>query len=274
MTVSSRSTAAIRRIRALRRDRSVRDAEGVFVAEGVHLALEALASGAPIETAVLSPRLARLAEGPGLRAGLEAAGVPVEEASDAVLDGLQDARTPQPIVLVVRQARYSLEDVVRGRAQPALLTVAVGIQDPGNLGAMLRTADAAAATGFLAVGDGADLHHPRVVRATMGSIFRLPALALHDVEPVLAFLGSKGLVRVGADPASELLYDLYDLRGAVALFFGGEGGGLSPGLLRRLDGTVRIPMHTGVESLSVGAAAAVLLYEAIRQRRGPAFSAE
>jgi TrmH family RNA methyltransferase len=172
------------------------------------------------------------------------------------------------VLLVVRRPDGARARAVPGLPGVALVAVAVGVQDPGNLGSILRSADGAGATGFVTVGSSADLFHPRAVRASMGAIFRLPSAQESEAEPLLAHLRRLGIATLAAHPSSELLYDLCDLRGPVALFFGGEGSGLHADLSRRLDGAVRIPMRRGVESLSVGAAAAVLLFEAARQRRG------
>jgi len=221
-----------------------------------------------IERAIVAPSLQETDEGRALLARLDAGAVPVFEVETPVMEGLQDARSPQPVLLVVRRDALSGTGAVPGLPGVALVTVAAGVQDPGNLGAMLRSADAAGATGFVAVGPSADLFHPRAVRASMGAIFRLPCAQETEVEPLLAGLRGLGIRTLAAHPAAELRYDLCDLRGPVALFFGGEGGGLPADLLGRLDGAVRIPLRPGVESLSVGAAAAVLLFEATRQRRG------
>src|SRR6185436_4378008 len=109
--------------------------------------------------------------------------------------------------------------------------------------------------------------HPRTVRASMGAIFRLPCAQVAEAALLLAHLRALGIGTLAAHPGAELLYDLCDLRAPVALFFGGEGAGLPPELSGELDVAVRIPMRPGVNSLSVGAAAAVLLFEAARQRR-------
>jgi TrmH family RNA methyltransferase len=265
----SRSHPVAKRLRALRRDRSARESEGVFVAEGIHLAEEALAAGAPIELAVVAARLGGTVPGQALLTRLAAAGIPIHEAADATLDGLQDARSPQPVLLVVRRNAPSLDAVVRGRGGAALLVIAEGVQDPGNLGGLVRTADAAGATGFLATGEGADLFHPRTVRGTMGSIFRLPA-ACADSTEAIDLARREGLAVIGAVPRGGISYDRIDWRPPAALVLGGEGSGLSPAVLSRLNARVGIPMRQGVESLSVGAAAAVLLFEAARSRVNPA----
>ncbi len=262
-----RSHPLVRRLRLLRRDREQREAEGVFIAEGIHLAQEAIEAGAAVELAIVAPRLTGSAEGRELRRHLEDAGIALHEAADGILDSLQDARSPQPVLLVVRRRGWSLRDVLDGSPGPALLAVVCGVQDPGNLGSILRTTDAAGGTGLVQAAGGADLHHPRAVRATMGSIFRLAATEC-GLEDLLNGLRTRGIVSIGAVAAASLDYHRCDLTRSVALFLGSEGAGLPQEIRDRLDVSVRIPIRQGVESLSVGAAAAILLFEARRQRAG------
>lgn len=261
----SRHHALSKKVRLLRRDPEARRRSGLLVAEGIHLASEALTSAAAIETAVIAPRLLETAQGPALVEALRSRGVPVEEMSDETLDGLQDARTPQPVLLLVRRETPGLGDVLRAGPAASLVVVACGVQDPGNLGSLVRSTEAASGTGFVALPGSADLTHPRTVRATMGSIFRLPA-AEAPLDEVLAAASGRGLVCLGAARGGTS-YDGVDWTVPLALFLGSEGAGLPGGLEGRLDGTVGIPMNDAVESLSVGAAGAVLLFEAARARR-------
>jgi RNA methyltransferase, TrmH family len=262
----SRTDTLARRLRALRGDGALRESQRVFVAEGIHLAQEALAAGAAIEAAVVSPRLLTNEEGRDLALRLRAAGVNVYESSDATLDALQDARSPQPVVLIVRREPASLQAVAAGRGGTPLLVVACGVQEPGNVGALLRTADAAGATGFVTTPGSASLTHPRAVRASMGAIFRLPAVEAPLID-VLEEVHSRQFTVIGADARGVVDQDSADWRGALALFLGGEGAGLPPPVAERIDQRVAIPMAPGVESLSVTAAAAVLLFAAAGQRR-------
>jgi TrmH family RNA methyltransferase len=262
----SRTHPLARRLRALRIDRALRDAEGVCVAEGIHLAREALAAAAAIEAAIVSPRLLLSAEGRELARRLHESGIPTHESTEATLDGLQDARSPQPVVAIVAWRRASLESVLDGRGSDPLVVVACGVQEPGNLGALWRTADAAGATGFLSASGSAALTHPRVVRASMGSIFRLPA-GEEGLDRILREVKSRGFRVMGADAHAAIAYDTVDWSGPVALLLGGEGAGLPAEAAGRLDARVTIPMAPGVESLSVNAAAAVLLFAAARARR-------
>ncbi len=261
----SRSHPVAKRLRALRNDPALRDAEGVVVAEGVHLALEALKSRVPIEAAVFSARLAARPEGSELLASLRSAGTDLHETTDGTLDALQDARSPQPIVVIARFAPAALADAIGETRGTPLVVVACGVQEPGNLGALSRTADAAGATGFVATPDGASLTHPRTVRASMGSLFRLET-ARSELGAALDAMRRAGLRLVGADAGPATDYDTLDWCGPLALLLGSEGAGLPAEARAALDARVRIPMAPGVESLSVNAAAAVLLFAAARAR--------
>jgi TrmH family RNA methyltransferase len=258
----SRTHSVARRLRELRADASARAAQGVLVAEGRHLALEALEARAPIELAVISDRLGSTEEGAAIEARLQHARIEIHRASDATMDALQDAKSPQPVVLIVKHALRPVSEVMASNPS-ALVAVACGVQDPGNLGAIARTAWAAGATGLAAASGGADPLHPRAVRATMGAIFRLP-VASGSLAEILAAARTAGVAVVGAAAGGGLPYDAFDWTKPLALLLGAEGAGL-PGDVE-LDARVSIPMAPGVESLSVAAAAAVLLFAAARAR--------
>ena len=259
----------VRRIRELRRDASFRRDQAVFVAEGIHLTAEALASGEPIECVLASPRLHETDEGRQLLGELEGRGQQPSWTSDSILDGLQDARGAQPVLAVVSGRFLTLDRLLEPLAASAapLIVVACDIQDPGNLGSLWRTAAGAGADALIACGVSADLFHPRTVRASAGAVFRLAATRA-DSDVVLDALDGRGAVLIGTDASAGEDYARAALSGPLALFFGGEGAGLPQALKSRLDRLVRIPLRDGVESLSVGAAAAVVLFEAARQRCG------
>jgi TrmH family RNA methyltransferase len=263
--VISRTHPIAKRLRALKVDRDLRDREGAIVGEGLHLADEALRSGVEVEMALASPRLLDGREGRALSARLRQAGVPLHEASDGTLEALSDARSPQPVIVLVKRRPRALADVVRGPGGPALLVVACAVQDPGNLGALVRIAEASGATGVVATPGSADLFHPRAVRASAGSIFRVPAIEA-SAEDLLREARAAKLVLAGADPREGAPYHALDWTRPTAVFLGGEGAGLPPSVTPHLDARIAIPMTAPVESLSVGAAAAVLLFEAARQR--------
>ena len=259
-----RQNPLIRNLRGLRRDAALRREEGLFLAEGVHLAREAIASGVEIETVVVSAELTQHAEGPALLEQLTAGGVQVMETSPETLSSLQDARAPQPILTVVRMPR--LDSSWLSEDAPSVVLVLAGVQDPGNLGALLRTAEAAAVGGLIQIRGGADPYHPRAVRGSMGSIFRLPLCILEETACVET-LRSQQRVTIGTVPrGGEPLFDFAWPR-RMALFLGGEGAGLSATLGESMDVLLTIPLANSVESLSVGAAAAALLFDRVGKRR-------
>jgi TrmH family RNA methyltransferase len=262
----SRTDPIVRRMRALKGDPVRRQTEGVLVAEGIHLALETLNARAAIELAVVSPRLAESDEGQEIARRLLAAGVATHTCTESTLDALTDARSPQPVVLIVRRETPTLDAVIEGRGGAPLLVVACGVQEPGNLGALWRTSDAASATGFVATPGSASLTHPRAVRASMGAIFRLPGVEA-GLGEILEDVKRRGLRVIGAQARGGVDYDAVDWTGPIALLLGGEGAGLPKEAEPFLDVRVAIPMAPSVESLSVNAAAAVLLFEAARKRR-------
>ena len=265
--VLGRQHPTIRRLRVLRRDPARREAESVLVAEGIHLAQEALAaSDTSIELIVVSPNLARTKEGRELLDAVQQGEVRCFETSDTVIQSLQDARSAQPILTVVRRPHWPPDVGLEGGQRRALIGVAHGIQDPGNLGSLFRTLHGAGGTACFVDDASADPYHPRAVRASMGSILRLPVV-VEATTKLLPRLRERGIALVGADSSGELEYQRCDMTRATAIVFGGEGRGLPPELSAELDETIRVPLCAGVESLSVGAAAAVVLFEAARQRR-------
>lgn len=261
-----RHHALMRRLRALRRDASLRRSEGVFVAEGLHLAQEALRCEAEIEAFFVAPRLGSTPGGRDLLAAIEAHEAPRHETEDATLDAAQDARSPQPVACLVRRRSWTDAEIERVLEAGALVIILEGIQDPGNVGTLLRSADAAGCDLGLVSGASADPYHPRAVRASMGSLFRLPVVE-EATGAAVERLRRSGYRLVGAAPRGGRDYRNADWSGKLALVMGSEGSGISAELQGRLDQALTIPLRSGVESLSVGAAAAVLLFEFARQRR-------
>lgn len=263
-----RKHPAVSRLRALRRSAAVRRAEGVFVAEGLHAVAEALDGGARLECAVVAPALGASAEGRALLGRLRAAAdLELLEADDALMQTLQDARSAQPALAVALRPPAPAPAAVFGPGGTGAAIVLDGVQDPGNVGAVLRTAEAAGAGPLWACG-GADPYHPRAVRASQGSVFRLPP-GEGDAAETIDALRAAGATVLGADAEQgEPLWTL-DWPARLALALGGEGGGLSPAVRARVDRFVRVPMRPPVESLSVGIAAAAILFERARRLSAP-----
>ena len=261
--IRSAQHPAVKEARRLEADAGARRKEGRAVAWGRHLAIEALAAGIPIERAFLAPGVENDAEGERIASAIGRAAVPALRVVKALLDGIAAGAGDQGIVLVLRRPSTTLDDLLARR--PTLLLLAHGVQDPGNLGSMIRSARALGADGMGVLEGSADPWSSRALRATMGAAFRLPIVEAES-GPLLAALRRAGLRVVAAASAAPMAPAGADLRGPVALLLGREGAGLPPALLDAADATVGIPMQPEVDSLNVHAAAAILLYEARRQR--------
>lgn len=259
--IRSRSNAVVRRFRALKE----RAAGDVALLEGTKLVEEALAAGAALAEVAASPRAARTERGRALLLALERRGVPVRLMDEDVLASVSEAETSQGLVALARRPAFGEDAMLAGRP---LLLVAVGIQNPGNVGALLRAAEAAGATGAYLAEGCADPFSWKALRGSMGSAFRLPHLRRVGARGTLERLKSRGVATVAAVPSAAARYDEVDLTRPVALVLGNEGAGLDPEVLDAASTRVAIPMLGGVESLNVAVAAGVLLFEAARQRRG------
>lgn len=243
------------RLRRLLRRRSDRTSEGAFVLEGPKLLAEALATGAPLEAVYVSdPEAVDLS-------GVE---VPVRLLQRGVLERVADSVTPQPVLAVCRVVDVPLADVLSA----TFVVVCVDLQDPGNVGTILRSAEAAGAGAVVLAGASVDPYNPKAVRASAGSLFHVPIVRHSEVAGVLDALGARGVRRLGTIPGGGDSLDHLDLTRPVALVLGNEAHGLPASADSRLDGHVTIPMVGRSESLNVGMAASILCFEVARQRRG------
>jgi len=237
-----------------------------MLVEGIRLAEEALACRVPLDAVITSERLNRTPRGAALFALLVASQAPLWRAGDSLMDSLGDADTHQGVLLVAALPSHRLEAIIP-REGAALLVVTAGVQDPGNLGALVRIAEAAGACGVASI-EGADPCGPKAARASAGSIFRLPVARLTGPDAATRCLDlcrARGLALFGAAPFGGVDYRGARLPSRVGIVLGGEGHGLGEDVLRRLDGVVSIPMRSSVESLNVASAAAVILFEAARR---------
>lgn len=261
--VSSRQHPVVRRFRALAR---TPDPGGVWLlADGLHLVRDAHAAGLHIEAcAVAAGRLAADSAESGLAARLDRQGVDVFAVPDGIFSALSPVRSPSGIAAIVRREPTGADDVL---GAPRLFALAaVDVQDPGNLGSLVRTAEAGGASGVLACGSSANPFSWKALRGSMGSALRLPLAAGVDTDALLIRLRADGVRTLAAVPRGGRDPDLVDWSGRVALLLGGEGEGLPADLVSRCDEQVSVPMAPAVESLNVSAAGAVLVYAARRQR--------
>lgn len=242
-----------------------RDAAGAFLVEGAHLVTEALRSAFEVPEVLYVPGSAAAEEVRAAVSPNDAGGAAWIAVSEQVMQKIADTRTPQGVAAVVRKREGALSEWLRGTPAGPLVAIDA-IQDPGNLGTVIRSADASGAAGVL-IGNGTvDLYNPKTIRATMGSLFHVPVVRC-DLPDALPHLKSSG-VKVVATMLSASSRSVYEteLSGPVCFVFGNEGAGVSPAVAALADETVIIPMRGGAESLNVAMAATVLLFEALRQR--------
>ncbi len=250
-------------LRALRR--SLREGEptedGSFGVEGPHLVGEALRS--PVEvTALVAARSAeaRLAKLEACANGRVRSYV----VPDRVFRSLSDTETPQGVAALVQLPEHTLEECL---AQPnALVVVLVGLQDPGNLGTILRSLEAFGGSGCLLTPGTVSPFNSKAVRASAGSLFRVPVFRGLRLEKILEQCRQHGLQTIGLAPRAGRELSQTDLHQPTAFFVGQEGSGLAPEMLKQLDGVTAIPLVAPVESLNAAMAATLALYEAARQR--------
>jgi TrmH family RNA methyltransferase len=250
------------RIKALAqlKERKGREREGLFLIEGAREVERALLAGIKVEeifVGQLNPEEAAL-----VKAFAASHLLPPTSLSAAALKKLSSRENPAGIIAVAQIPQHSLSAY---RPSPtALVLLAVGLEKPGNLGAVLRSADAAGAEAVVAVG-GVDLWNPQVIRNSTGVIFSLPTFVAAESE-TLGWLEAQQLDIVAATPHTHLNYWDADLRGPVALVVGPEHEGLSTPWLQAAHTQVHIPMKGQADSLNVSVSAALLLFEALRQR--------
>jgi len=266
-SIDSPATPRVRAAVRLR-ERHERDKTGLTLVDGGRESLRAIEAGAIVETAfVCTARIGsadarRVAEKLGQSFGPFGASIDVLEISERAFDRIAYGDRSDGVVLVVRSPGTSLEDL--DLPPSPLIVVTEDVEKPGNVGAILRSADAVGASAVIAVG-GTDLFNPNVIRASVGTVFTVPVAAAPAGE-VVAWLRAAGMRIVASRVDATELHTEADLTGPVAIVLGSEANGLSNAWYAEDIGAVRLPMLGTADSLNVSAAAAVLLYEAVRQR--------
>ena len=188
-----------------------------------------------------------------------------EMVSDAVYKQMSDTKNPQGILAIVKMLEYNMDDLLPKDRTP-LLVVLENIQDPGNLGTIIRTAEGAGATGIIMSSDTVDIYNPKVIRSTMGSLFRMPFICTGDIVSTVRKLRNKGISMYAAHLNGKNYYYDEDLRKSAGIMIGNEGNGLTDTLSKEADIMIKIPMDGNLESLNAAVSTAVILYEAHRQR--------
>jgi TrmH family RNA methyltransferase len=262
MLIRSRAN---QQLKLARRVRDGREAGLIFV-EGERLVRECLDTGLkPNALLYLSSATQRFGR---LLSRARERGATALETEEKVFAALGDTVSSQGIILIAQRPSWTLEHVLddNGHHRP-LVVVLDGVQDPGNLGTIVRTAEAAGAGGVIALPGCADPFAPKTLRAAMGSAFRLPVISGISLDSVIAECQGKITNLIGTTGGGALVYTEVNWRTPTMVFFGSEASGLSPEVLAQCTSIVRIPLQRPVESLNVASAAAIILFEAAKQRR-------
>ncbi len=257
--ITSTANRQVKTILQLTKKARLRQEQQVFVAEGLRIFEEMPKD--KIEQVYVSESFLQKKEHHGLLLDLA-----YEAVSDEVFKRMSDTQTPQGILCVVRQPRYELHKLFGNNGKQPQLLILEGIQDPGNLGTIFRTAEGAGATGIVLSGC-VDLFSPKTVRSTMGSICRVPFYMTKDLAETLFEIKQQGICVFAAHLKGEHDYDALDYRSACAFLIGSEANGLTPQTAAQADVYLKIPMGGRLESLNAAMAAGILMYEANRQRR-------
>lgn len=189
-----------------------------------------------------------------------------EIVEDKVFQQMSGTLTPQGIMAVVRQKHYTLADIVPAD-KPSHIIVCENLQDPGNLGTIIRCGEGAGITGVIMTKNTVDIYNPKTIRSTMGSIFRIPFMYTDDLENTISQLKEKNVKLLAAHLKGTKCYDEVNYKGSVGFLIGNEGNGLTDKTTELADEYILIPMEGKVESLNAAIASSILMYEVNRQRR-------
>ena len=243
-----------------------RDELGLFIVEGVRLVEEAAHSNWLVETCIYTSQALQQERVQEIITDLQAKNCRMIEVPAIIYDKITDTKAPQGIMAIVQKYSYQLSDVLASGQKP-FFVVLDELQDPGNVGTIIRTAAAAGATGVVLTKGCTDVFANKVVRASMGSIFHIPIFeGLTSSEVISAFAQHEiGILATSLE--SSHIYFKADFKKSIAVVFGNEGNGVSRQLLENSQDRLYIPLLGQVESLNVAASAAVILYEVVRQRQ-------
>ncbi len=252
----------------LRLARTVRDGkdDGLIFVEGVRLCEEALRSGLELHAVIYSNEIAVKERAAALLSELGKRCERMGEVSESLLATVSYTKTPQGMIVLAARPASGKERLETNSARTALIVIMDGINNPVNVGAILRSAEAAGATGVITTGDSSDPFSPKALRGAMGSAFRVPIWSGPTYAEALNWCAERKIKTVCSDLSATTVHTNIDWTESRALIVGPESTGLSAEQARMADERVKIPMQGQVESLNVAVAAAILLFEANRQR--------
>lgn len=268
-TITSTQNSAFKQAAKYAKSQEARK-DNVFLVEGVRAVSEVLKAGDwNCQNIWISESLWKSGKEFGKEL-MDKAQCPVYQVSDAMMQRLSDTMTPQGVVAVVARRNYKVADVLKDcheKGERPLLVILENLQDPGNVGTVIRTCDAAAASALIVTRGTTDIYAPKVIRAAMGSLLHLPVCRVESAAELAQAL-KKANIQVLAAALKEDSVTPYeiDMKKPTAILIGNEGNGLTEEAVEAADMTVKIPMPGKAESLNAGVAAGVMVYEAVRQR--------
>ena len=256
--ITSTSNPQVKRLLQLQKKSKARNEEKVFLVEGLRMFSEVPKER--VEKVYISESLynrKKLVQ--------DLRDFDVEILSDSVFSRVSDTKTPQGILCVVRQKTYDLEKIFK--IKNPHFNILDNLQDPGNLGTIVRTAEGAGVDAVFLSKESVDIYNPKTIRSTMGSIYRMPVIYVEDLLKLLKTLKNQGILSYAAHLEGERSYDLENYKTGTAILIGNEGNGLREEVANAADIRVKIPMQGQVESLNAAVAATVFMFEVARQRR-------
>ncbi len=267
--ITSTQNNQIKNIIALNKKARERKAQRLFVVEGIRAVAEVPAQ--LLHAVYYVEGFGATSDGQAFidQIKAQAPSVNIEEVAKTVFNSMSDTVTPQGVLALVKMQDFTMEDVLGTHTgHPAHIVVLESLQDPGNMGTIIRTAEGAGATGIIMNTTTVDIYSPKVVRSTMGSIFRVPHLVVPDLGQTLEQLKAEhGLSIYAAHLKGHKFHDEFDYTGPTAFMIGNEGNGLTDEMGGHATSYLRIPMEGKLESLNASVAASILMYECHRQRR-------
>ena len=256
--ITSTSNPQVKRLLQLQKKSKARNEENVFVVEGIRMFVEVPKER--VEKVYISETFYNKK-----KEELHLEQFPVEILTDKVFQHVSDTKTPQGILCVVRQKKYAAEELMH--VENPHFIVLDNLQDPGNLGTIMRTAEGAGVTAVFMSKDCVDIYNPKTIRSTMGSVYRVPFAYVEDLQELLEIFRKNHVKTYAAHLQGKNTYDKENYQSGTAILIGNEGNGLREEIAENADIWVQIPMQGQVESLNAAVAAAILMFEVYRQRR-------
>ncbi|MBP3462537.1 MAG: RNA methyltransferase [Tyzzerella sp.] len=256
--ITSTSNPQVKRLLQLQKKSKVRNEEKVFVVEGLRMFVEVPKER--VEKVYVSENFYNKK-----KQELNWEEFPIEILSDSVFKHVSDTQTPQGVLCIVKQEKQDLDSLLN--IENPHFMVLDNLQDPGNMGTIIRTAEGAGVDAVFMSRDCVDIFNPKTIRSTMGSIYRMPFIYIEEIVPLLEEFRKKGIKSYAAHLDGKNSYDQEDYCKGTAILIGNEGNGLRDEVAEKADIWVRIPMEGQVESLNAAIAASVLMFEVARQRR-------